>query len=257
MKEEKFGQELEAAICVAKEAGHIILLHQGSEKGEVKPDGSIVTRADKLSEKFIAEILGDRFPEYGFLGEEFGERGEKKVRWIVDPLDGTESFILNIPTWTVMIALEVEGSVVLGVIFNPITQDIFTALRGLGAKHNGVKIKVSERSDLKKALLFHSGLAKLNENLNWQSFASLIKKAGSERGVNDSFEWMMIADGRANLGIFMGLGPEDIAAPKIIIEEAGGFVTDFTGENTIYSGNVLISSSYSLHASTLQILRPK
>ena len=136
---------LAAAVEAARAAGEIAMrYYRGGVEVTIKPDRTPVTQADREVEQAITRILGRAFPDWGFLGEEFGERGSREIRWIIDPIDGTKNFVRRIPIWATLIALEDAGEVVAGVIHNPVTGDLYTARRGGGAHHNGEPIHVSK-----------------------------------------------------------------------------------------------------------------
>src|SRR4030095_268142 len=122
-----------------------------------KPDATPVTQAARAAEQTIIEVLGRAFPEYGFLGEEFGGSGKTDTRWIVDPIDGTQHFVRRLPICATLIALEEHREITAGVISNPVTGDLYTARRGGGAFINGERVRVSDEADLSQAYLLHAG----------------------------------------------------------------------------------------------------
>ncbi len=125
---------------------------------EKKVDGTPVTKADKETEEILTATLQKEMPGCGFLGEEFGEQGPKERRWIIDPIDGTKNFIRGIPIWALLVALEEEGTVTVGVVHSPATGELWTAAKGKGAFYNGKRISVSKIGELSHAQLLHSGL---------------------------------------------------------------------------------------------------
>ena len=125
---------LAVAVEAARAAGEIATrYYRGGVEVTIKPDRTPVTQADREAEQAITRMLGRAFPDWGFLGEEFGERGSREMRWIIDPIDGTKNFIRRIPVWAVLIALEERGEITTGVVLNPVTDELFTARRGEGA----------------------------------------------------------------------------------------------------------------------------
>jgi len=166
---------LEIAVEAARAAGEIALTYyRGGFSVTMKSDLTPVTQADREAEKTIVGILSHAFPDHGFLGEEFGERGRDDVRWIIDPIDGTKNFIRHIPVWATLIALEERGDVTVGVIYNPVTGDLCTARRGHGAYLNGVRLAVSPVATLGSAALVHAGLRILREAGHWDGFVRLV-----------------------------------------------------------------------------------
>src|SRR5690349_6260996 len=140
-----FANELEVAQRIASEAGRLALEnHARGFDAEIKPDDSPVTSADKANEKLITSFLKESFPEDGLWGEEGASRESRNGRrWIIDPIDGTKSFIRGIPTWGVMLALEADGEVVAGACNLPVLGEVYSAARGLGAFRNGSRIQCS------------------------------------------------------------------------------------------------------------------
>src|SRR5215813_3539866 len=124
---------LAAAVEAARAAGEVAMkYYRGGFDVVIKPDQTPVTQADREGEQVITQILGRAFPDWGFLGEEFGQRGPQETRWIIDPIDGTKNFVRHIPFWAVLIGLEEGGEVTAGVVLNPVTDELFTARRGGG-----------------------------------------------------------------------------------------------------------------------------
>src|SRR5262249_37575315 len=155
---------LAAAVEAARAAGEITThYYRVGVDVTLKADHTPVTQADREAEQAITRILGDAFPESGFLGEEFGERGPRDVRWIIDPIDGTKNFVRRIPFWAVLIALEEQGEITLGVVLNPVSGELFTAQRGEGAFLNGERLRVSDCATMKDATVLHSGLNLVRE----------------------------------------------------------------------------------------------
>src|SRR5207244_6645286 len=194
------------------------------------------TRADREAERAIVGILGRAFPAYGVLGEEFGGHGTSEVRWIIDPIDGTKNFVRGIPVWATLIALEERGEVTVGVIHNPVTAELYTARRGAGACLNGARIRLSFVGELHQSPVAHAGLGRVCHGGHWDGFARLIDATDRQRGFGDYMGYGLVAEGRAEIYAELDLKPWDLAAPKILVEEAGGRFTDFAGRPTIYTG---------------------
>ena len=245
---------LAAAIRAARAAGEIALrYYRGGFKVTIKPDQTPVTQADQEAEQAIIAILRRAFPEYGFLGEEFGEQGARETRWIIDPVDGTKNFVRHIPVWAVLLALEEKGEVTTGVVLNPVTGDLFTAHRGDGAFHNGERIRVSSSDSLKDAFLIHSSLHLLRARGEWDGFVRLVDTTSRQRGFGDYYGYCLVAEGKAEIYLEADLKPWDLAPMKILVEEAGGRLTDFHGRPTIYDGSVLATNGR-LHDEALRLL---
>ena len=247
---------LDAAVDAARAAGRIALKYfRGGFEVAKKPDDTPVTQADREAEQAIVEILGRAFPDCGVLGEEFGGRGTKEVRWIIDPIDGTKNFVRGIGIWATLIALEERGEVTVGVIHNPVTAELYTARRGAGAFLNGERIRVSDVAELGRAFFLHAGLGIVRKGGHWDGFARLIDATDRQRGFGDYMGYGLVAEGKAEIYAELDLKPWDLAAPKILVEEAGGRFTDFAGRPTIYTGTALATNGR-LHDAALALLSP-
>ncbi len=245
---------LAAAVEAARAAGEIAMkYYRGGFDVTIKPDQTPVTQADREAEQAITRMLGRAFPDWGFLGEEFGERGSREIRWIIDPIDGTKNFIRRIPIWAVLIALEERGEITTGVVLNPVTGELFTARRGEGAYKNGERLRVSECEAMKDATVLHSGLRLVRETGHWDGFVRLFDAGSRTRGFGDYYGYGLVAEGKAEIYVEVDLKPWDVAPVKILVEEAGGRLTDFSGRPTIYGGTVLATNGR-LHAEALRLL---
>jgi histidinol-phosphatase len=245
---------LAAAVDAARAAGEIALrYYRGGFDVTIKPDQTPVTQADREAERAIRDILGRAFPDWGFLGEELGEAGATDMRWIIDPIDGTKNFVRRIPFWAVLIGLEEKGEITTGVVYNPVSGELFTARKGEGAFLNGERIRVSDCGDVKDATVLHSGLRLLREAGHWDGFLRLVDAGYRTRGFGDYYGYGLLAQGKAEIYVEVDLKPWDIAPVKILVEEAGGRLTDLSGRPTIYDGSVLATNGR-LHAEALRLL---
>jgi histidinol-phosphatase len=248
-------EDVTAAIAAAKAAGEVAMrYYRGGFEVTIKPDQTPVTQADREAEQAIEGVLGGAFPQWGFLGEEFGPRGNQEVRWIVDPIDGTKNFIRHIPFWATLIGLEDHGEVVAGVIYNPVSDELYTARRGSGACLNGSPLRVSSIGDLRSATLLHAGLGLVRQAGYWDGFVRLVDATGRQRGFGDYLGYGLLAQGKAEIYAEVDLKPWDLAPCKIVVEEAGGRFTDFEGAPTIYTGSALATNGR-LHDAALALLR--
>ena len=246
---------LAAAIAAAKTAGEIAMkYYRAGVEVTIKPDATPVTQADREAEQAITAILRRAFPDYGFLGEEFGEQGPTETRWIIDPIDGTKNFVRHIPVWATLIALEERGDVTVGVIYNPVTGDLCTARRGHGAYLNGVRLAVSPVANLGSAALVHAGLRILREAGHWDGFVRLVDATERQRGFGDYLGYTLVAEGKAEVYMEADLKPWDLAPCRLLVEEAGGRFTDLSGVPTIYSGTALATNGR-VHDAALALLR--
>jgi histidinol-phosphatase len=244
-----------AALEAAHVAGEIAMkYYRGGFEVTIKADQTPVTQADREAEQAIRGILGRATPGAGFLGEEFGEEGSTSYRWIIDPIDGTKNFVRRIPIWAVLIALEEDGQVTTGVVHNPVTGELFWARKGEGAWANGERIRVSPCPALKDAMLMHSSLNLIKNVGYWEGFVRLVDATSRQRGFGDYYGYCLVAAGKGELYAEADLKPWDAAPMKILIEEAGGRLTDFEGKPDIYTGSVLASNGL-LHDEALRLLR--
>ncbi|MBI4514190.1 MAG: histidinol phosphate phosphatase [Deltaproteobacteria bacterium] len=248
-------KRLETAIAAARAAGEVALRYFRTALAvESKADQSPVTIADRECERRIIEVLSAEFPDYGVVGEEFGVRPGAGARWIVDPIDGTKSFIRGIPYFASLIGLEEEGEITLGVIYAPAIDELLYAQKGQGAYDRNGRLRVSERAPLQQSMVVFGGLNALRRTGYWPALERIVDASARQRGYGDYFGHTFVARGQAEAMIEVDLKPWDIAALKIIVEEAGGRFTDFAGVPTIYSGTALATNAR-VHDEILAILR--
>ncbi len=215
-----------------------------------------MTQADREAEAAIVEGLRAAFPDIGFLGEEFGAQGAQRRRWIIDPIDGTKNFVRGTPYWATLIALEEEGEVTLGVVHAPATGDLLWAQRGGGAFVNGAPLRVSAIDRLADATLVHSSLNLLRTvegGRYWDGFLRLVDRTDRQRGFGDYLAYTFVLRGQAEVMLEADLKPWDLAPFVVLLEEAGGRLTDLAGRPTIYSGTALASNG-PLHAEALALI---
>jgi len=248
-------RRLEVAIAAAKTGGEVALRHyRGGFEVERKADSSPVTIADREAEKAMTALLRRAFPDHGVLGEELGASGSDKVRWIIDPIDGTKSFVRGIPFFASLVALEEEGEITTGAIYAPVGRELLYAQKGAGAFDADGRLRVSEIAELGEAMIVHGGLVHLQDRGHWEAFGELARRSGRLRGYGDYFGYTFVARGQAEAMVDVDVKPWDLAALKVIIEEAGGGFTDFSGQPTIYGGSAIASNGL-VHESVLSILR--
>ncbi len=245
---------LGAMIDAARAGGEVALGHfrRGVEIG-LKADRSPVTVADHEAEAAIVESLRRTFPDHGVLGEESGSRGSTERRFIVDPIDGTRNFVRGIPIWAVMLALEEQGAITAGVIWEPIRGNLYAARHGEGAFLNGVRIRVSRVAALGEAMLVHATLNALRRDGLWDGFVRLVDATSRQRGFGDYLCYTTIAEGKAEVALATNVKAWDLAAAKILLAEAGGRLTDARGEDSITRGTALASNGL-LHQAALRLL---
>lgn len=246
---------LAAAVDAARAAGEIAMrYYRGGFEVVIKPDQSPVTQADREAEAAIVDVLSHAFPSYGFLGEELGSHGNAETRWIVDPIDGTRNFVRRIPFWATLIALEERGEITVGVVHVPTTGELYTARRGAGAWLGGERLEVSTIDVVREAFFIHAGLGLVRQQGWWEGVERLIDATDRQRGFGDYLGYTLVASGKAEIYAEVDLKPWDLAAPKIVVEEAGGRFSDFDGRPSIYTGTALATNGR-LHTSALSLLR--
>ena len=249
------GAAEKAGRALRRDFGEIENL-QVSRKGP----GDFVTNADLRAEKILFEELQTARPGYGFLLEEGGEieGTDKTHKWIVDPLDGTTNFMHGIPHFAISIALERDTKLVAGVIYNPITDELFSAERGSGAFYNHGRLRVAGRTDLSDAVLAcgapHGERAGRDEFIE-EMQTLLPKVAGVRRFGAASLDLAYVAAGRVDGFWERGLAPWDIAAGVVLVREAGGMVSDETNRNRFMETGTVVAANEAIHAALLKKLK--
>ncbi len=254
----ELSQDLSFALEICKEAGKLALGHfkRGVEV-TMKPDNTPVTLADKECESLIRKLISTRFPDDAILGEEEEARDANagsKRKWIIDPIDGTYNFARGIPIFSLLLALEQDGEIVIGVVHNPAMDETFYAEKGCGAFRNGERVHVSKVAKLEDSqFVFGAPNRILSEGL-WSGFTKLIEQTYRQRGLGDYLNFAYVFEGKAEAALEVGLKPWDIAPMKIIVEEAGGHFTDLSGGNSVYTGSCLASNG-KVHDAYLRLLK--
>jgi histidinol-phosphatase len=234
---------------------------------ETKPDDTPVTEADRGVELALREELTRARPDDVVLGEEFGGADQSAAgrRWIIDPIDGTKSFVRGIPVWATLIALEVEGALTIGVVSAPALGRRWWAGRGLGAfagptpdptGATGTPIRVSGVRDLGDAQMSGGGLFDWGDHGGVERPLALARRVGRDRHLGDFWSHVLVAEGACDIGLDPIVSLWDVAAVYPIVEEAGGRVTTVAGD-TRPDGGSAISTNGLLHDATLQILQGK
>ena len=213
---------------------------------ERKADGSYVTAADQAVERLIRERIAARYPDHGLVGEEYGERdaGAGGERWYIDPIDGTHNFLRGIPMFGTLLAVERDGEIQVGMISAPALGQRWWASRGGGAWVRGGpanppdprRLAVSRVDDLGRSQILFRSIRDMEVSRVAEGFDRLIHLAWRERGFGDFWGYALIADGIAEAVLEQDLHPWDLAAPWVIVEEAGGRITDFDGRRSLERG---------------------
>ena len=248
------------AVKAAKAGGRILMQKFGGvlrimHKGEV----DLVTDADQEAEQTIVSAIRHTFPRHGILAEErdFSRAGESEYLWIIDPLDGTTNFAHGFPWFAVSIALQVRGEIVLGVIYNPAHKELFIAEKGGGAYLNDIPLRVSQTDRLDQALLAtgfpydrkQSEANNYDHFVNFQQSAQACRRPGAA-----SLDLAYTAAGRFDGDWEMKLKPWDVAAGLLLVEEAGGRVSDFDGGPFDIKGAEILASNRLIHDAMIGVL---
>ncbi len=226
---------------------------------ERKPDRSFVTIADQGIEREIRAMITARYPSHGLVGEEYGTAdGDAPTRWYIDPIDGTHNFIRGVPLFGTLIGVEHDGELQVGVISAPAMRQRWFAYRGGGAWSRGLdgerQIHVSRVKDLADSQLLYGSSRETARSGLMPGFDSLISDAWRERGFGDFWGYALVAEGAAEAMFEVGMYPWDLAGPVVVIEEAGGRVTDVNGERRIDAPSFVGSNGH-LHEEILRRLR--
>ena len=251
---------LEVAIDAARQAGRLLLDLRGSRLNiEKKGKVDLVTDADRRSEDLIRKIISENFPDHQFIAEEGTEsKSDSEYRWLVDPLDGTTNYTHGFPIWCVSIALLKRGDITAGCIYNPSLDECFTAETGWGAYLNADKISVSGTEKLDDALLatgFPYDIRETDDD-NLREFTAFYKQAQAVRRAGAAaLDLAYVACGRFDGFWEFKLSPWDIAAGILMVTEAGGRATSYSGDRyDIYKGELLASNGL-IHERMAEILR--
>jgi histidinol phosphatase-like enzyme (inositol monophosphatase family) len=223
---------MQAAAELAGLAGRTALRHWRSDLDvEEKGDGSPVTRADREAEQRARSWIRERFPSDGILGEEYGdEPGTSGRRWILDPIDGTKSFVRGVPLWGTLVAVAEGEHVLAGAMSFPVLDEQIAAAPGEGCWHNGTRAQVSAVDRLAAATVLATAVDGLH---------SLVGHAGLARTWGDCYGYLLVATGRAEVMVDLRMGDWDSACLLPIIEEAGGVFTDLAGRRTAFGGSAV------------------
>lgn len=235
----------EYAQTIAQEAANIILRYYQRPDLIIdsKADASPVTQADREAEEWLRVRIEERFPTDGILGEEFPEKtSQSGFRWILDPLDGTKSFIHGVPLFGTLIGIEEDGDCFSGICNFPALQECIHACRGHGAwwmrrAYPPQRAQVSRVTDLRKTTLCYTDMSRWEKSSYRDALHMIINKVGLLRGWGDCYGHMLVATGRAELMLDPELNPWDAAPLLPILQEAGGVFVDFAGRPTIYGGH--------------------
>lgn len=248
---------LTVALDAARAAADVIRRYYRRDPAvRQKPDATPVTEADVAAEKVIRETILTAFPGHGFYGEETGrEREDAEFLWLVDPIDGTRSFVRGYPFFSTQIALMRAGRIELGVSSAPLFNEVAWAERGAGAWLNGARCAVSSVDALELCTLSAGNLKTLAMSDAWSQYGRLVAGVERIRGYGDFYHYHLLATGRIDIVIESDVHLLDIAALSLIVEEAGGRFTDLAGRPLDMHTSSVLASNGRVHAKVLAALR--
>ncbi len=249
---------LKELLAVASEAAYVggrrALAHFNTGvEVEIKADDSPVTRADREAEQVVRSIIARCYPSHSILGEEAGHsKGDNDYKWIVDPIDGTKSFIHGVPLWGTLVGVEVKGRPSVGVIYLPALDEMLCAADGMGCTWNGRRAEVSRTSEMSEATLLTTNVTAAMARSD--AYEKLAARARLSAGWGDCYGYVLVATGRAEIMVDPKMSPWDCAPMLTIMQEAGGHFTTWDGEPTIW-GPDAVATNARLNAQVLAITK--
>jgi len=248
---------LSFAETTAREAGRLTLdyfLTDGA-RPEFKGDDTPVTVADRRAEELIRRRIGESWPDHAIVGEEFGESaGDTRARWIIDPIDGTKSFVHGVPLYGILIALELEGRVDVGCAYFPALDEIVSAARGQGARWNGHPCRVSGEDRLDRAVCAHIDTAYFARNGRGEAWQRLQQAVYYNAGWCDAYGYLLVATGRAEIMLDPVMAVWDCGPFAPILSEAGGYFGDWAGNEGRIDGGEALATNRALKDDVVGIL---
>ena len=254
------GKLKRVALKAVKEGGAILMQHFGKVKSiDYKGVINLVTEADRQSEQRIINIIKDKYPDHRILAEETGDSGESSpFKWIIDPLDGTTNYAHTYPCFCVSLAIEHEGELIYGIVYDPVREELFIAEKGKGSYLNGKMIKVSQTDELNHSLLCTGFPYDVRDDiesntLNFRNF--LTKSQAVRRDGSAALDLCYVAAGRFDGFWEQKLFPWDIAAGSLLITEAGGKLSTFKDEKSSIYAAEIVASNGKIHHQMLDVLK--
>ncbi len=242
------------ALDAAQQAGRLTLSHfQTGTTVEIKADQTPVTRADKEAEQLIRNLIEAKYPGETVLGEEQGLQGASDDRWVIDPIDGTKSFVCGVPLYATLLSYEQAGEVVLGVCYFPGLDEMVYAELGQGTFWNDRQARVSSQSDFNGAKISCGSVSSMDKHGRLRGLMAISRHSMATRTWGDAYGHALVATGRIDLMLDPIVSRWDISAMSVIVREAGGRFTDFNGNENLASEAV--SSNGHLHTIALEAFR--
>ena len=252
---------LTIAVRAARKAGDFIIRESDKIRSvQSKSQNDYVTNVDEAAERLIIDTISHSYADHAFLGEESGQSGESDYQWIIDPIDGTTNFIRKVPHWAISIACRYKGKTEVGVVYDPLREELFTAVRGRGAQFNGKRIRVSNTKGLEHSLLATGfpfrNKQKLDEYM--KIFSKLYPHcADMRRAGSAALDLAYVAAGIIDGFWDFGLSDWDIAAGTLLIEEAGGMISDIKGNPNYQQADSILAANPKAFKTMLQIINQK
>ena len=245
---------LDLAMEAAYLAGRRTLAYfQTGVRAERKADRTPVTVADREAEAILRERIGRTYPDHAILGEEMGETpGSAPIRWIVDPIDGTKTFVAGVPFYGVLVGVEVHGQPRVGVVYLPALDEMVAAGEGLGCTWNGRPCAVSTVREMSESVFSVTSVTPAQARSD--AYDQLVARTRLQRTWGDCYGYVLVATGRAEIMLDPAMNPWDSAPLLPILQEAGGHFTDWMGEATIWGGDA-VATNAALHSEVLEVLR--
>lgn len=248
---------IDVALDAAKLAGDLALKYFKSQSASwrisYKPDNTPVTRADREAEQLIRKIIAKKFPDHGIIGEEFEPTNpQARFKWVIDPIDGTKEFIRGLPFWSTLLAVLENGKPIIGVLYSPAQEELFVAQKGRGTTLNSKMVKVSKIRELNRAFVSHDSITRFEESGKLAGLLKICQVSQSRRSYG-TYSFNLLLKGNIDIFASASGGIWDYAAPSILIEEAGGKFTDFSGKFSLTSYNGLFSNGL-LHHQVIKLL---
>lgn len=253
---------LNIAVRAARSAGDIILRSSNNRSSlqiNQKGKNDFATEIDRMAENEIINIIKSAYPDHAIMAEESGEKSGNNFVWVIDPLDGTTNFIHDFPQYSVSIALINKGRTEIGVVYDPIRDELFTATRGAGATLNNRRIRVSQQNSLQGALVGTGFPFKSQHHLDTylSMFKAIFTQASDVRRAGSAaLDLAYVALGRLDSFWEIGLKPWDMAAGILLIQEAGGVVTDFSFKDKYMESGNLIAGNPKIHQQMYRAIEP-
>lgn len=256
--QENLSELLDVARKVARKGGEQTLEYfQKSIKIEHKDDESPVTIADRMAEEVMRTEISDHYPEHGVLGEELGQSNEEhNVQWILDPIDGTISFIHGVPLYTTLVGITIDNEPAVGVIYAPALDEMCDGAIGVGAYFNGTICRARRTTNLSEATLLTTDLEHIQKHGYEEQFRELHQNCRYYRTWGDAYGHMMVATGRADIMLDPVLNIWDAAALLPVVSESGAVFSGLNGQKRIDAGNAL-SATPGLHSQIISLFNNK